>query len=238
MFSKSEIAAAPVTLVRAAAVRENPRDNNNLELRTTALWVRIRREESVRRRRDEKRKRKILGFASVPQRLLFFAPQRIHLKNPKLRYPFCQIKYPSRRRTHSIHFHPIRYVADSISNIDNQPVVASSSTPSSSATTTNSVSLADDSVNDDELKKAESIVRAKVRIKMPLKVYHVPKVPEYELTGNVGVVKQYVGVHKGKTISTNLPYKVELVVDEVLGRDGKPLKFLAHLRDDEFEFLD
>ncbi|CAI9764973.1 unnamed protein product [Fraxinus pennsylvanica] len=159
-------------------------------------------------------------------------------KIPNSDTPFAKTKYPSRRRTHSIHFHPIRSLADSISTLDNQPAAASSSAPSSSATITNSVSLDDDSVNDDEVKKAESIIGAKVRIKVPLKVYHVPKVPEYELTGKVGVVKQYVGVHKGKKISANLPYKVELMVDEVLGRDGKPLKFLAHMRDDEFEFLD
>ncbi|CAA2981508.1 ferredoxin-thioredoxin reductase, variable chain-like [Olea europaea subsp. europaea] len=152
--------------------------------------------------------------------------------------PFAKIKCSSRRRTHLIHFHSIRSVPDSISIVDNQPAAASSSAPSSSATTTNSVSLDDDSVNDDEVKKAESIIGAKVRIKVPLKVYHVPKVPEYELTGKVGVVKQYVGVHKGKKISANLPYKVEFVVDEILGRGGKPVKFLAHLRDDEFEFLD
>ncbi|CAI9766768.1 unnamed protein product [Fraxinus pennsylvanica] len=106
-------------------------------------------------------------------------------------------------------------VGDSISTVDNQLAAASSSAPDSSATTTNSISLDDDSVNDDELKKAESIVGAKVRIKVPLKVYHVSKVPEYELTRNVGVVKPYVGVHKGKKISANLPYKVELMVDEV-----------------------
>ncbi|CAA2958169.1 ferredoxin-thioredoxin reductase, variable chain-like [Olea europaea subsp. europaea] len=149
----------------------------------------------------------------------------------------AKIKYPS-RRTYFSHFPAIRSVPDSVSIIDNLPVAASSSAPSCSATTMNSVILDDDSVNDDEVKKAESKIGAKVRVKVPLKVYHVPKVPEYELTGMVGVVKQYVGVHKGKKISANLPYKVEFVADEVLGRDGKPVKFSAHLRDDEFEFLD
>ncbi|CAI9759242.1 unnamed protein product [Fraxinus pennsylvanica] len=84
-------------------------------------------------------------------------------KIPNSDTPFTKIKYASRRRTHSIHFHPIRSVADSISTVDNQLAAASSSAPSSLATTTNSV-----------------------RIMVPLKVYHVPKVPEYELTGKDG----------------------------------------------------
>ncbi|CAI9769728.1 unnamed protein product [Fraxinus pennsylvanica] len=159
-------------------------------------------------------------------------------KIPNMDTPLAKIKYPSRRRTSFTHFHPIRSAPDSVSIIDNLPAATSSSAPSSSATTTNSVILDDDSVNDDEVKKGESRVGVKVRVKVPLKVYHVPKLPEYELTGKVGVVKQYVGIHKGKKISANLPYKVEFVADEVLGRDGKPVKFLAHLRDDEFEFLD
>lgn len=77
-----------------------------------------------------------------------------------------------------------------------------------------------------------------MKVKVPLKVYHVPKVAELELEGMTGVLKQYVGVHKGKKISANLPYKVEFFTDVVTGRDGKPVKFVAHLRDDEFEFLD
>ncbi|XP_047975706.1 ferredoxin-thioredoxin reductase, variable chain-like [Salvia hispanica] len=92
--------------------------------------------------------------------------------------------------------------------------------------------------HDEEVKRAESILGSKVRVKVPLKVYHVPKVPEVDLTGRVGLLKQYVGVHKGKRISANLPYKVEFVAEEISGRGGKPIKFLAHLREDEFEFLD
>lgn len=88
------------------------------------------------------------------------------------------------------------------------------------------------------MKKAESKFGAKVRVKVPLKVYHVPKLPEFDLTGKVGVLKEYVGVYKGKRISANLPYKVEFVADEVSSRSGKPVKFIAHLREDEFEFLD
>ncbi|XVE93003.1 hypothetical protein REPUB_Repub01dG0152400 [Reevesia pubescens] len=83
--------------------------------------------------------------------------------------------------------------------------------------------------------KEESKVGAKVRVKIPLKVYHVPRVPEVDLTGLEGVIKQYVGRWKGKNISANLPYKVEFV-KEIEGRG--PVKFFAHLKEDELEFLD
>lgn len=115
---------------------------------------------------------------------------------------------------------------------------SSSGSCSSAAAIHSSMTLDHDSINDEEVKKAESILGSKVRVKVPLKVYHVPKVPEVDLTGKVGELKQYVGVHKGKRISANLPYKVEFVAEDVVGRNGKPVKFLAHLREDEFEFVD
>ncbi|PIN08560.1 Ferredoxin:thioredoxin reductase [Handroanthus impetiginosus] len=120
-----------------------------------------------------------------------------------------------------------------ISIVDNSP-----SCSCNSITISNSVSLDHDSVSDEELKKAESKFGSRVRVKVPLKVYHAPKLPEFKLTGRVSVLKDYVGLHQGKRISANLPYKVEFVADEVLGRDGKPVKFTAHLREDEFEFFD
>ncbi|MCD7450360.1 hypothetical protein HAX54_005562 [Datura stramonium] len=80
-------------------------------------------------------------------------------------------------------------------------------------------------------------VGSKVKVTVPLKVYHVPKVPELDLDGRIGTLKQYVAVHKGKQISANLPYKVEFVVDDLEGRSA-PVKFSAHLKEDEFEFLD
>ncbi|KAK9093558.1 hypothetical protein Syun_028469 [Stephania yunnanensis] len=84
---------------------------------------------------------------------------------------------------------------------------------------------------------AEGIMKigGKIRVRVPLKVYHVPKVPELDITGMEGVIKQYVGVWKGKRISANLPFKVEFVAD-VEGRG--PVKFLAHLKEDEFDFID
>jgi len=83
---------------------------------------------------------------------------------------------------------------------------------------------------DDEAKK----IGARVRVKVPLKVYHVPRVPEVDLTGMEGELKQYVGLWKGKRISANFPYKVEFRT-EIEGRG--PVKFFAHLKEDEFEYL-
>lgn len=82
-----------------------------------------------------------------------------------------------------------------------------------------------------------SKVGAKVKVKVPLKVFHIPKVSEFDLNGLEGEIKQFVGVWKGKRISANLPFKVQFVVENIEGRDG-PVKFFAHLKEDEFEFLD
>ncbi|KAL3643517.1 hypothetical protein CASFOL_014332 [Castilleja foliolosa] len=144
--------------------------------------------------------------------------------NPNLGFP--QISFASRKKQNLFHFHSINPIS-----------IVENSTRCNSTTITNSSSLDHESIND-ELEKAESKFGSKVRVNVPLKVYHVPKVPEVDLTGKTGVLKQYVGVHKGKRISANLPYKVEFVIEEVLGRDGKPVKFLAHLKEDEFELLD
>ncbi|MQL93556.1 hypothetical protein Taro_026194 [Colocasia esculenta] len=85
--------------------------------------------------------------------------------------------------------------------------------------------------------EAAAKVGARVRVKVPVKVYHVQKLPELELQGLEGQIKQYAGLWKGKRISANLPFKVEFVLpDGVEGRPG-PLKFVAHLREDEIEFL-
>ncbi|PRQ41476.1 putative ferredoxin:thioredoxin reductase [Rosa chinensis] len=81
---------------------------------------------------------------------------------------------------------------------------------------------------------ASSKIGARVKVTVPLKVYHVPRVPEVDITGMEGELKQYVGLWKGKRISANLPYKVQFFVD-VEGRG--PVKFFAHLKEDEFEYL-
>ncbi|KAL2345299.1 hypothetical protein Fmac_006584 [Flemingia macrophylla] len=70
-----------------------------------------------------------------------------------------------------------------------------------------------------------------VKVKVPLKVYHVPKIVEVDLTGMEGEIKQYVGLWKGKRISANLPYKVQFVT-EMKGHGH--VKLFAHLKEDEF----
>nr|GFA70326.1 ferredoxin-thioredoxin reductase, variable chain-like [Tanacetum cinerariifolium] len=80
-------------------------------------------------------------------------------------------------------------------------------------------------------------VGARVRVKVPLKVYHVPKVSEVELNGKEGKIKENIAVWKGKYISASFPIKVEFF--EVLeGRGNAPVKFFAHLKQDEFEYID
>ncbi|GFZ02676.1 ferredoxin/thioredoxin reductase subunit A (variable subunit) 2 [Actinidia rufa] len=91
------------------------------------------------------------------------------------------------------------------------------------------------SAAEEEEEEKEGRIGARVRVTAPLKVYHVPRVPEIDLTGKEGVLKQNVTFWKGKRISANLPFKVEFV-EEVEGR-GR-VKFFAHLKEDEFEYLD
>ncbi|EOA21657.1 hypothetical protein CARUB_v10002077mg [Capsella rubella] len=83
--------------------------------------------------------------------------------------------------------------------------------------------------------EAKAKIGSRVRVTAPLKVYHVNRVPEVDLEGMEGKLKDYVSVWKGKRISANLPYKVEFF-KEIEGRG--PVKFVAHLKDDEFEFID
>ncbi|KAL0738482.1 hypothetical protein Bca4012_014692 [Brassica carinata] len=83
--------------------------------------------------------------------------------------------------------------------------------------------------------EAKAKVGSRVKVTAPLKVYHVNRVPEVDLEGMEGTLKDYVAVWKGKRISANIPYKVEFF-KEVEGRGN--VKFVAHLKDDEFEFID
>ncbi|KAL6903454.1 hypothetical protein ACP4OV_004267 [Aristida adscensionis] len=82
---------------------------------------------------------------------------------------------------------------------------------------------------------AASKVGKRVRVTAPVRVHHVPKAPGLDLRGMEGVVKQYVGVWKGKRITANLPFRVAFEV-KVDGQD-KPVRFFAHLRETEFEIL-
>ncbi|KAG6573782.1 hypothetical protein SDJN02_25609, partial [Cucurbita argyrosperma subsp. argyrosperma] len=116
--------------------------------------------------------------------------------------------------------------------ICSEVTVKSDSRGSSSATV---VSAAATSLSEEETGEAAATrIGAKVRVKVPLKVYHVAKLPEANLEGMEGVLKDYVRVWKGKHVSANLPYKVEFVVP-VEGRP--PVKFVAHLKEDEFEYV-
>ncbi|XP_062226236.1 ferredoxin-thioredoxin reductase, variable chain-like [Phragmites australis] len=78
-------------------------------------------------------------------------------------------------------------------------------------------------------------VGKRVRVTAPVCVHHVSKAPGLELRGMEGVVKQYVGVWKGKRITANLPFKVEFEL-KLDGQD-KPVRFFAHLREEEFEII-
>ncbi|KAL9388201.1 hypothetical protein Peur_016806 [Populus x canadensis] len=87
-------------------------------------------------------------------------------------------------------------------------------------------------VTEDEEEEAKKKIGAKVRVKVPVKVYHVPRVAEeLDLCGLEGEVKQYVNLWKGRRVSANLPYKIQFV-------HSGGVKFFAHLREDELEFLD
>ncbi|KAF5444440.1 hypothetical protein F2P56_033571 [Juglans regia] len=96
------------------------------------------------------------------------------------------------------------------------------------------ISLESDSTTVTRASSEEAKIGARVRVKVPLKVHHVPRLPEVDLTGMEGELKQYVGLWKGRRISANLPYKVEFLT-EIQGRG--PVKFFAHLKEDEFEYL-
>lgn len=97
------------------------------------------------------------------------------------------------------------------------------------------VTLTSTSADEEISKEANAKVGCRVRVKVPLKVFHVPRVPEVDLTGMEGTLKQYVGLWKGKRISANFPYKVEFLT-QIEGRG--PVKFFAHLKEDEFEYVD
>lgn len=76
----------------------------------------------------------------------------------------------------------------------------------------------------------------RVRVTAPVRVHHVSKAPDLDICGMEGVVKQYVGIWKGKRITANLPFKLEFEL-RVDGQD-KPVRFFAHLREDEFELVE
>ncbi|KAL3685340.1 hypothetical protein R1sor_003362 [Riccia sorocarpa] len=84
-----------------------------------------------------------------------------------------------------------------------------------------------------EGKETNVKVGSRIRVTVPLTVYHVLKLPNLNLQGLEGELKDHLVEWKGKTISATLPYRVQFE-QEV---DGKTVKFFAHLRDDEFEVI-
>ena len=78
-------------------------------------------------------------------------------------------------------------------------------------------------------------VGKRVRVTAPVRVHHVARAPGLDLRGMEGVVKQYVGVWKGKRVTANLPFKVEFEL-KLDGQD-KPVRFIAHLCEQEFEIV-
>ncbi|KAK4842393.1 hypothetical protein QYF36_020738 [Acer negundo] len=99
----------------------------------------------------------------------------------------------------------------------------------------NNPSLESASASGSSDEEAEAKIGSRIKVKVPLKVYHVPRVPEVDLTAMEGVLKQYVVNWKGKRISANLPYKVQFIT-QIEGRGH--VKFFAHLKEDEFDYLD
>jgi hypothetical protein len=99
---------------------------------------------------------------------------------------------------------------------------------------TSDVSSSSD-VAEEEAEHAPKIGR-RVRVTAPLRVYHVVKAPDLDIQGLEGVIKQYVGVWKGKRITANFPFKVEFQV--AVESQPKPVKFFVHLREDEFEYIE
>ena len=96
----------------------------------------------------------------------------------------------------------------------------------------NSATMVTDDDDDEEEEEAKKKIGARVRVKAPVKVYHVPRVAEeVDLCGLEGEVKQYVSQWKGRRVSANLPYKTQFV-------HSGGVKFFAHLREDELEFID
>ena len=98
---------------------------------------------------------------------------------------------------------------------------------------TSDVSSASD-VAEEEAEHAPKVGK-RVRVTAPLRVYHVVKAPDLDIQGMEGVIKQYVGVWKGKRITANFPFKVEFQL--TVETQPKPVKLFVHLREDEFEYI-
>ncbi|KAL5709847.1 hypothetical protein ACHQM5_020484 [Ranunculus cassubicifolius] len=142
--------------------------------------------------------------------LIIFSPlNKIHPR-PTTRLSLPSPIHSSSSSSSSIHLsssiHPRRIVSCEVAvNFD-----ASSSVDTESS----------ESEEDEADRVGQSKIGARVRVKAPqLKVYHIPKVPEMDIAGMEGEIKQHVAVWKGKPrISANSPFKVEFFT-EIEGRE-------------------
>ncbi|KAG6528254.1 ferredoxin-thioredoxin reductase, variable chain-like [Zingiber officinale] len=98
-----------------------------------------------------------------------------------------------------------------------------------------STDLSSSSEIEEEEQRAAAKIGKRVRVTAPLRVYHVQKAPDLDLNGLEGVIKQYVGVWKGRRISANLPFKVEFQI--AVPEQPRPVKVVSHLKEEEFEYL-
>ncbi|CAO2839944.1 unnamed protein product [Amaranthus hypochondriacus] len=86
------------------------------------------------------------------------------------------------------------FFASTLTRITNKPRLLITS-----QVTLKSESSIDSDEEEVELKSNIDKVGRKIRVKTPLKVYHIPKLPKLELTSDmIGVIKRYVGLWKGK----------------------------------------
>lgn len=73
----------------------------------------------------------------------------------------------------------------------------------------------------------------RIKITASIKVYHIPTVPEFDLQGCEGEIRDILGEWKGKSVSANLPLKTQFKVDI----DGKSINFVAHVKDGEYKVV-
>ncbi|MEW5304182.1 MAG: hypothetical protein WDW36_006812 [Sanguina aurantia] len=75
----------------------------------------------------------------------------------------------------------------------------------------------------------------RVRIIKNITIFHAPKAAaSLQIEGMEGVMVKNVQLYKEQTVSATLPYKVELMP---IGLEGKPVKVLVHMGEDEIEVV-
>eukprot|EP00892_Ulva_mutabilis_P007681 jgi/Ulvmu1/5285/UM022_0079.1 len=72
----------------------------------------------------------------------------------------------------------------------------------------------------------------KVKVKVDMKVYHVPGFKEgLEIKDKEGTIDANITEFKGVSLSPNYPWKIKIDYEA----SGKPKKFFVHLDEDEIE---